>query len=72
MVLACKLYPAIPYFGPFLAVQGVPLELELVVKQAKADQSTCLIEFLDLAFKMWYFQILPLVSISTEEKYGTR
>lgn len=51
---------------------GVPLELELVVKQAKADQSTCLIGFLDLALKMWDFQILPLVGISTEEKYVTR
>lgn len=51
---------------------GVPLELELVVKQAKTDQSTCLIGFLDLALKMWDFQILPLVGISTEEKYVTR
>lgn len=28
---------------------GVLLELELVVEQAKADQSTCLIGFLDLS-----------------------
>lgn len=50
----------------------VPLELELVVKQAKADQSTCLIGFLDLALKKWDFQIFPLVGISTEEKCVTR
>lgn len=59
--------------GPFLTVHvGVPLELELVVKQVKPDQSTCLIGFLDLALKIWDFQILPLVGISTEEKYVTR
>lgn len=65
-------YTVLLHVGPFLTVHvGVPLELELVVKQVKPDQSTCLIGFLDLALKIWVFQILPLVGISTEEKYVT-
>jgi len=44
--------------GPFYMVKlGTPAELELVVKQAKPDQSTCLIGFLDHALKMLDFQI---------------
>lgn len=65
-------YTVLLHAGPFLMVHvGVPLELELVVKQVKPGQSTCLIGFLDLALKIRVFQILPLVGISTEEKYVT-
>lgn len=59
--------------GPFLTVNvGTSLELELVVKQAKPDQSSCLIGYLVHALKMLDFQIRPLVSISTEEKCVTK
>ena len=59
--------------GPFFLVNvDMPLELELLVKQAKPNQSSCLIGFLDRALKMLDFQILPLVGVSTEEKCVTR
>lgn len=55
--------------GPlFTVIVGMHLELELVVKPAKPDQSACLIGFSDHASKMLDFQRLPLVGISTEKK----